>query len=302
MMVIPILGLASCTNEDVINGDSDNLRVSTDKIPTRSVITGSEFNKGDRIGVFAIQSNSAGYTPYTTGSTNIATTYDGTNWSLSSDVHLTQAYADVYAYYPYTSGNTSVTKIAVDITPNATTGQNDYLYGVCSTVNIKNPEARIPFKFALSRLTFNVTKNNENDIDSLVLNSVQIANYNGSDVAITTQGTLNLSTGDITKIYNWKTITIPVASKLSSSKTTAVEMLVIPTIVDHNAQLTFTINNQPFTVVVPSIVWQKGNQYTYPVKFTKTAKTSGVLTIGNPVITAWNQNTESTLTTTTSGK
>src|SRR5574344_1984451 len=283
--------MVSCTSEETVNSNTGELRVST-YLPTRSVITGSTLTKGDQIGVFALTAD--GNAEYATGSSNmLATTNDGVNWNFpSAATHLTTSEAKTDAYYPYSSGNT-LHQVDVDIRPQAATGQNDYLYGASvDSVNIKSPEAKINFKFALSRITLNFKKGKENENDNIVLNNVKLSNASGG-TAISTSGTMDITTGDITNVTNTSdNVYENYGSSLDTGNVSRIDLVVIPTAVNNDVVLSVTVNNKTFTVPMPSITWAKGCQYSYPVTFTGTFPKTAMLSIGEPVITAWDNTTQ----------
>lgn len=283
----------SCSNEETANSDTGVLRIRTDNVVTRSVITDTILSKGDQIGVFAMNTNN---NEYATGSSNMqAVTNDGTNWSFSSaTTHLTSAEAKVYAYYPYAANNT-LHKVSVNIRPSYSSGQSDYLYGASiNNVNIDNPEAKIKFKFALSRITFKITKSKDNVNDELMISNIKLSNVYDS-TSISTNGYMDILTGDIAKTKNTNDSVYDATSAYLSendSKAHFANLLVIPTVVNSNVLLSMTINNKVFTVHIPNITWLKGCQYTYPVTFTKTEKSSGQLILGTCIINPWVNNNE----------
>ena len=293
--LLSALGMVSCsttdTESDIKSNGSDVLRVTTE-MTTRSVITSSSFAKGDNIGVFALNTNG---NAYSSTSTNMLATYDGSNWNFTGNVtHLTEnANADVYAYYPYTSSATNILKIPVDISYNSTTGQADYLYGAGGSHNLSNPQADILFKFALARITLQLSVAEGNVNDKLVINSVKLANSNSYGIA--TSGTMNTKTGEITATGNADAfINVPMSATITKTEATTTDLLVIPTsVANGNVTLTLSINGYVASVSLPDVSWEMGRQYTYPVKVSLKENKIAELTISNPTIVPRTNTTQS---------
>lgn len=256
--------LFSCSsNEEEKNivDRSNNLRITTE-IQTRSVIESASFASGDEIGLYLLNTDKK---EYKDGYSNITATYNN-SWNLNRSVSLTKENAIVYAYYPY-SPNASLSSIAIDLTPNETSGQTDYLYGKSEeAVNMDNVEARITFKHALARVTFSIRRAVD-DTGSGILSKVQLRNTSGGYQTIANSGTMNITTGVIspTKDKN-ASITLNTNYILTSSNSQQIDFLIIPTeFSDNYVDLLLTIDNAPYIVKLPAANWKAGQQYTYPI-------------------------------------
>src|SRR5574344_340877 len=283
---------ASCSSEiaESVSSQGSVLQVKTDIANTRAIITGTTFSKGDSIGVCVL--NAAGNL-YTANSLNMPATYDGTQWKFESPLKLTTDAATVFAYYPYRSGVSS--SLTVDITPNATTGQPDFLYAKpTSAVNADNPVATLHFNHLLSRITFQIAKSSA-DTGTGALTSISLGNSTDATV-IATQGTADIKTFTIVPTANTAAKIKQTVNNTLSTTAVNIDLLVIPTTINNNAELTLVIDGKEYTVKIPSITWTAGKQYTYPVTVNRTSSTTVSLSIDQPDINPWNNNTGSSTT------
>lgn len=283
---------ASCSSEiaESVSSQGSVLQVKTDIANTRAIITGTTFSKGDSIGVCVL--NAAGNL-YTANSLNMPATYDGTQWKFESPLKLTTDAATVFAYYPYRSGVSS--SLTVDITPNATTGQPDFLYAKpTSAVNADNPVATLHFNHLLSRITFQIAKSSA-DTGTGALTSISLGNSTDATV-IATQGTADIKTFTIVPTANTAAKIKQTVNNTLSTTAVNIDLLVIPTTINNNAELTLTIDSKEYTVKIPSITWTAGKQYTYPVTVNRTSSTTVSLSIDQPDINPWINNAGSSTT------
>lgn len=285
-LIFSLALVTSCSSEIAENVSSQGavLQVQTDIANTRSVITGTTFSKGDSIGVCVLNATGS---VYAANSLNILAAYNGTKWNLKSPLTLSEDSAKVFAYYPYRAEVTS--SLSVDITPNATTGQPDYLYGVAaSAVNAESPVAKLHFNHLLSRITLQITKAST-DTGIGALTSVSVGNITGATVIATT-GTADIKTFTIEPTANTAAkITQTVGSTLSTTAVN-VDFLVIPTTINDNAELSLTVDGQEYDAKIPAITWTAGKQYVYPVVINRLSSNPVAISIGMPDITPWNNN------------
>lgn len=273
LLVAGIVSFSSCSSEEdeVMQGDN-LLKIKTSIADTRAVVTGTEFQEGDEIGVFLGETNNA----------NIKASYSGSKWTIYSDILLSNSNNYVYACYPYESTATVQTVQAetkttirpvrvlcnIDITPKSVTGQPDYMYG-CSeaVVNATNTTANIQFKHALSRITLSITKG-ANDVGNGKISKVCLRNRSitSSSTAIAVKGVMNLNGGSITRTLDADAaIELSVDKTVSTKEATTIDILAIPTTVNENAEIVLTIDGAPYTIVLSQQDWEAGEQYTYPI-------------------------------------
>lgn len=281
-----VMLLSACSNE-IDNGYSQHnnyLNISTEIENTRSVRTGNTFSKGDSISLKVLLRK---YGLYTDSSSNIRADYDGSSWTLSRAVALNDNGAYVCAFYPYDKNATYFYDYAIDVTPNPSSGQTDFLYGKSSNyANAANPTAKILFNHVLSRITLQITKASTDNGDGK-LTSVVLRNSSGSNV-ISQLAKLSYDTGILTptKDINAK-ITIPTSVTLSNSPT-SVDILVIPTRINNNAEIELTVDGSVYNTKISADTLMAGHQYIYPISINRTSGSGGGTvpaggTVGNMV-------------------
>ena len=105
-----LLAATSCSKEE---GNSDNGQLLlAPALPNMSKATETEFESGDRFGIYAVEYKEDAPLPLQLSgnwANNSMALYDGTNWSISPVIWWNNASKlDVIAYYPYNSNPNSV--------------------------------------------------------------------------------------------------------------------------------------------------------------------------------------------------
>ena len=105
-----LLAATSCSKEE---GNSDNGQLLLAPVlPNMSKATETEFESGDRFGIYAVESKEDAPLPLQLSgnwANNSMALYNGTNWSISPVIWWNNASKlDVIAYYPYNSNPNSV--------------------------------------------------------------------------------------------------------------------------------------------------------------------------------------------------
>lgn len=105
-----LLAATSCSKEE---GNSDNGQLLlAPALPNMSKATETEFESGDRFGIYAVESKEDAPLPLQLSgnwANNSMALYNGTNWSISPVIWWNNASKlDVIAYYPYNSNPNSV--------------------------------------------------------------------------------------------------------------------------------------------------------------------------------------------------
>ena len=284
-----LAALAACSSEKEENAQEHGvpMSISTEITQTRSAITGTTFGNGDKIGVYALNS---GGTQYDTGSMNMQSAFNGTNWTFpTGSVYLKTPNATVYAYYPYNATNTTTT-VPVNILPNDSTGQTDYLYGTASSVvNATNPKAQITFKHALSMITLSITKT-DGGTGAGLLTSVSLKNASAKTV-LSTKGSMDIISGTITPTADtYATLSANVNQKMDLSTPVTTDFLFIPVKTSADLILTITVDGRMYDVALPSTDFKAGNKYVFPVTV---SVTNNKLTVGGCYILDWISETAS---------
>lgn len=293
--------VSSCDQEQ--NGlisvtEADNLlQIETAITETRAVVTGTSFQEGDNISVIVPGNDNL----------SIRTVLQNEKWSLSEAVALTDAETYVYATYPYNEEIVLKTVTAngmamqtyqqdIDISYHAENGQNDYMYGVSTeTVSMSNPTAYIEFKHALARITLSLIKDRD-DVGNGVVSKVVLQNRsaNDADAVIHTQGTLIVNTytqkGYISAKHDITAkIEVPTECNLSSTLSPqTIDLLVIPTTINEDAEIILTIDGSPYSFTLPASTWEAGEQYTYNIFIDRKTLITPTITPGEKIYLGFN--------------
>ena len=202
VIICAVLTLAGCakTEEFKFNPDSALQIESVSGISTfslmqepesKAVITGEtlpgdEASKG--IGLFVTAIDGSAYDGKTEGYSNIRYTYNGTKWSATSPIYLSNTEGKLYGYFPYNTDATDLTAIPVVSSLNGT----DYLYAKAQTVSHSNKNVSLEMNHALSRLNLTIKKG-ANFTANAPLSKITL-----KSTAIYATGTMDLTTGTIT--------------------------------------------------------------------------------------------------------
>jgi len=241
-------------------------------------------------------------------------------WDLSKPVCLTEIYAKIYAYYPFSesdenilgTGETAVVNINIP-KDQVMALQTDYMYASQSTclpsgdekIYYANPHVTLELNHALSLISFVIYKDGYSGAGEL-------SNIEISDKSIVSGLTINsagaqkiamrLADGKI--IYGDSSADISVNS-VENSITETVDpgvddvqlktmvngyMYVIPSTFEDrsNVQFLLKIDNKLYTISHTGegeLTWNKGYQYIYKLRLTNTA-----LSIMGIIITDWDVN------------
>lgn len=290
---------SSCSsNEEKWMQDSaDNvLKIETAIADTRAVVTGTEFQHGDDIGVFLKTINGSDYSFDSAPGNNIRYRFgDGNQWSSERNIILTDDELNLYAYYPYnTSTKSSGTAIDIDISPTTEDGQPDYMYGSVNGVNENQSTAKILFKHALARVTLAITKEST-DVGDGKISSIRMENDTlfqvsgtvteniGRGTELSVKGSLDMKDGTINRTTNPDDfILIPVNSTINE-KATYIEFLVMPcgaatppTLPENQKgggiSVVIYIDGFKYKVELGYPHWEAGEQYTYPIAINRETK------------------------------
>lgn len=315
LLLASAITIASCNDDDnewIQEKAGDMLKIETCISDTRAVVTGTTFQKGDQIGLFVktIEGHE-----YTSTSSNVGATYNGTQWNISQDIALRKnEYANVYAYYPYNASTKTVgDSIDIDISPIEANGQPDYMYGSCDGISTAQPTAKINFQHALARVTLAITKSTT-DVGAGKISKIRIENDTlyardhttigivthkiGKGTHISTKGRMSLTTGQINLVTNQDAfIETPLDCKINEKEATNVDFLVMPCKVS-NIQVSnrrgggvcavITIDGAEYKVSFGYLSWEAGKQYTYPITINRKTAITPTVTPGEKVYMGFN--------------
>lgn len=261
------MGLASCGGNDdpdpgkvdpnTPNSDDVEVTISTASVEFKaSVLT--EYSSSSKMNIFAKTYGRIDAPNIVDG---VCATYDGTTWTMSPKVYINsdQKNAFVYAVSPYDANYTDPAAIPVDMNK-----QVDLMYsGAYVPASLTSPNIKLTMKHALSLLTFNIVPVNYSG--SGTLKNIKIE---GENVYAT--GTMDASTGKVT---------LGTVGSVSASQNKAIAdggwksdlpgMWALPfNTKAGKVNITFTIDNKTYELVLPETEMKYGYQYIYRMALT----------------------------------
>ena len=275
-------GFASCSNTETAVDDATAevkvpLSISSATIASstearKASYNANSFEKGDVIGLYILSSDCE--SPYDAADNcyNVPATYDGSQWILSQDVYLSDDYAYVIAYYPYSesygnvfpNANNWVT-LPISIAP-VDNAQNDVLTSSdFEGYNNNNSEVTLTFSHALSRITLSITVDDALDKNADLI-SASLYEKSGK---LVTSAQLGFSWDwfgllESDEYFSEEYFTMSCIAALSSSTAYVVDFLIDPsTSTGLIASLVINSNSGVCDIALPSDGWKSGYQYTY---------------------------------------
>ncbi len=260
------------------------LNVNTAEITAaRALIESTYLPDKSEIGVTLLASDGNSYDGKSY--TNIKFTATGTEesqeWTGSSNILLSATAGNVYAYYPYSSSVTDITKIPVE-----TDSQTDYMYATkVSDIYDGEPNANIKMNHALAAIRFALKKGTYTGTGTVTSVSVKSSAVATGASMNSKDGSLNSFTGSDAEISVTKGIS------LTTSEQNA-DVIVVPTGTNAALTLKVVIDGKSYSVTTDALSLSKGNIYKYTVTVNSTSLDLSGVTVGdwsynssgNPVI------------------
>lgn len=285
------VAFASCNKEntqDFTSGTPATLQVYPSVLAsggTRATI--NSFPDKSEIGLFITSGNIGNHYNGVHDYANVKATLNTNAWSLSPAVYLSPDPATVFAYYPYSTGNTDGANVPIEHNT-----QTDYLTGTHTpgqnAVNSDHPVVNLTMRHALSLLYFDVYTENYTGYGELT--KIEVANSTGKTVLFS-EGTIHLQSGEISGITGKNQAYAHLFSRYLGN-TPAGDERVLPYFMvlpvssvpaTGDVVINFTIDNKVYTYQVPAgTVWASGTKNTYTVKLSGKA-----LYVSNITITGW---------------
>ena len=303
----------ACSNDNepavMVQGPKQSLEIQSvglAQVGTKSGITAAEFAAGSEIGVYVVRTNlGAAYEPSSSTDYKNVKFTQGSPWSTTSTVFLTNTEGTVFAYYPYDVANAALDGTAIPVsvaadqetgqtagTSDKTDAQKDYMYAKASKkVTNASPAVTLEMQHALAMVSFKFVRATSftgvGDVSKIVLK-----NGEGKKLISTGAATLNIQTGVFAGIpeNQANTITVQPSNKQLLGETAEAQlprMLIYPKAGDitaGDAKVTVTVDNQDYTVNIPAITggFTAGSNY----QFTYTMTGTG-MQLTNVSIKAW---------------
>ncbi len=211
-MALSILGLASCSNDDSTEApkSAKDTPMTFDVIhPSQTRATATEFENGDKIGVYIAKSDAPLEIGGNTLNNEPLTLTSGT-WTPSQNLFWDEGTYNAYAYYPYmsvTSIEDQPVSVATDQSKGATDGEksayeaSDLLYAQAKGLTASTSPVTLSFRHIMSKLTIRLVKGE--DFEGDMPTDAEIYIHNTVPTA-----TLDISAGIVTRDVKGKTSTI----------------------------------------------------------------------------------------------
>ena len=232
-----------------------------------------DFEDGDELGLYVLSADDL-QSAYIDEETcyNVRAVYDGSSWTLDSDIFLTNGDAYVIAYYPYDSsiGHTLSTSedgtLLFDLTPSGS-DQTDVLASGGVTVNSDSPQAKLSLSHVLTRITliFEVADDltTSGSLKSMSISADEL--YSDTGLYIDANGSF--------QTYSQSTVssmTLSLSETLSAGDETTVDFLISS---ESSTTLTigFTVNSTSYSFELSTNddeEWTAGYQYEYDITLT----------------------------------
>lgn len=211
-MVLSILGLASCSNDDSTEAPKSarETPMTFDVVhPSQTRATATDFESGDKIGVYIAKADM----PLEIGGNtlnNEPLTLTSGKWIPSQNLFWDKGTYNAYAYYPYmnvTSIEDQPVSVATDQTTAETNGTlsgyeaSDLLYARTPNVAASTSPVTLNFKHVMSKLTIRLVKGE--DFEGDMPTDAEIFIHNTVPTA-----TFDISAGIVTRDVKGKKATI----------------------------------------------------------------------------------------------
>ena len=232
-----------------------------------------DFESGDELGLYVLSADDL-QSAYIDEETcyNVRATYDGSSWTLDSDIFLTNGDAYVIAYYPYDSsiGHTLSTSddgtLLFDLTPSGSE-QTDVLASEGVTVNSSSPKANLSFSHVLTRITliFEVADDltTSGSLKSMIISADEL--YSDAGLYIDAYGSFQTYSQSTTS-----SMTLSLSETLTAGDETSVDFL-IPSESSTTLTIEFTVNSTSYSFELSTNddeEWAAGYQYEYDITLT----------------------------------
>ncbi len=247
IQLLVIACLTACNDQRSEDGSLQPKSIAFDIQHPGSVTraTDSDFENGDRIGVFMTDK---GQPLMTAGNylTNVALTFSGISWNPAYPLYWNEGEYDVYGYYPFATAITTVSDMPFSVQTeqdsHAGYTASDFLWAQRKGVSAGDGSVNLTFSHLMSRLMIKLVKGN--DYEGELPEDAEV--YVHSTI---TDGTIDLNAGVATRNTHGSRQTIH-AQKNGNYRYTAI---IFPQRLD---------NRQPLVEVV-----SHGVSYLYESKF-----------------------------------
>jgi hypothetical protein len=267
VLLFGLLLLNACdTEKDSLENPLDNANQvkfqATIGAASSTRASGTEWDAGDAIGVYALNGGETLPSGVYDGKENIKYTTPGSGTFTAATAGIsfpeTGGALDFVAYYPYQETIDGYT-YNINVTNQSNSAAIDLLYSNNAKGKTKgNPLVNLEFKHMLSMLVLNIAVGDG------------VASLDGLTVSITdlkTDGTFNLADGTITTGSTSATIT-PAGAVTGTSGTVAA--ILVPGQNLNSSKITFSLGGQVYEWTPNSVTLESGKRYTYSLQLSTT--------------------------------
>ena len=168
-LALAVLGLVACGDDDEQQYKDARHTPMTFTVshPARTRATATDFETGDRIGLYVAPSDA----PLEIGGNlvnNEQLTYNGNRWTASRTLYWDDGTYNAYAYYPYIQGVSSIEDQPFSVCTDQTTAKtatalggyeaSDLLYATTKNVKASASPVSLTFKHIMSKLKIRLVK------------------------------------------------------------------------------------------------------------------------------------------------
>ncbi len=293
-----MLGLSALCCMTSCSPENDSMEPSSQSLPlslsvqtglheSRALIETDYLPNASEIGVTVTNTSGGNYDGLTTYR-NIKFTASGSDasqtWTGASSILLSSTKGNIYAYYPYSSAETTGTTVAVE-----TASQTDYLYATPvtgqndATIYTNDGKVSLTMKHALSAIRLKIKK-------GTYTGSASLTNVSVKGAAAGTGGTMDITDSDgsnITATGGGTAVSYAIGGGLTLTTTEQnVDVIVVPTGTASSLLLTLTIDGEDYTVTTTSITLEQGYRYDYTLTLD-----GGTLALSDVKVGDWSYNT-----------
>ena len=197
ILALAALAFVGCSKVEEFSDNPDSTLqiesvrgISSYKLMSKAVISGETLpseEAGKGIGLFVTASDGGAYDGKDSGYTNVKYTYNGSKWSTTTPVYLSNTKGKLYGYFPYSETATDLTKIPVASSLNGT----DYLYANPKEVSYSNKSVDLTMNHALARLHLTIK------MGDTYLSGGNLTRIAIQSKAIDSFGTIDIKTGAV---------------------------------------------------------------------------------------------------------
>lgn len=287
--------ITSCNNDDDVQPQNQtveegvalkNVQVGINTIESRAGIFANAFSGAESIGLYLFNETGFGnnYNVGSSGTTvkpeNIKYDRNETEgwWTGANPIILTSTKGNMYAYYPWASGNTDASKIAVMVNANQGTGisdgtadvaeQTDYMWAAHDEL-VDNTTTQVGFTMnhALAMVSFRFVR--DTYPGEAVIQKIELANVTNGEYLKTGAATMNVNGGAITGGTKGSVYCEPNVSLADADPENHAElphMLIYPTsteVTSSDLVLNITMDGKAYQIGIPSKLKTSGDAYKF---------------------------------------